>query len=300
MLDNLMHSINYSEEDRYSRWAEHRNHISSLINGALTPASGPKTARELIVCGAGRCDDLDFAFLEERFAGIVLADIDDNTLNNVVAGLPRDLQAEITVVSFDFSGLDKVEYYRNLEQPAREGNLKKIIRLIRNTALQVTAPGFPDDKKFDFVLSTPVYSQLCYVPSLLILAPHVANFTRKEIEKIKQELVYLTHIVIANYNQMLADLCRETGKIAAISDILDLSALPQPIKANMDRDKLHASLCQLLSSGYGVVGGYYGVENLKTLLKEETAATEEWIWDFSGERKFYTCGICGERKECQL
>jgi len=82
------------------------------------------------------------------------------------------------------------------------------------------------------------------------------NFSKKEIERIKQEIIYLTHIVISNYNKMLYDMCRETGKIAAISDILDLSMLPEHIRRNMDKDNLHSSVKQLLSSGYSVVGGY--------------------------------------------
>lgn len=296
MLEYLMHTINYAEEDRFTRWEEHRKHIADLIDSALSSGSGLETAGQLVVFGAGSCDDLDFTFLEERFNRIVLADIDSNTLNSVVARLPEGLQEKITIVGFDFSGLDAVEYYQNLERLVREGNQKKITKYIRNTALQVTVPRFADQMRFHFVLSTPVYSQLCYVPSLLILAPHVSAFSKKEIERIKQEIVYLTRIVIAYYNKMLYDTCRETGKIAAISDILDLSMLPEHIRRHMDKNNFGSPVRQLLSAGYGVVGGYDGIENLKTLLNEETLVTKEWIWNFSGERKFYTYGICGERK----
>jgi len=283
MLKQMMNAINVNHEDRTQRWENHRQNICRLIDQALQidPSVDvlPQKVRSIIVFGAGRCDDLEFSFLDSRFDQIVLVDIDASTVSEQIAKLSPDLQKKIRIEILDFSGLEEVGYYQQLETLSREANVKAIKKWIRKIALQLKLPESLNEKKYDVVLSTAVYSQLCYVPSLLILAPYVSYYSKKEIEDLKQEMVYLTHAVIANYNKMVVNRCGENGRIIAVSDVAEISNSTRRQSAGAEKP---------------VVGGEFGIGDLKKQIKADSIIYDEWIWDFSGQRKFYTHGIAGK------
>jgi cellobiose-specific phosphotransferase system component IIB len=287
MLEQLMNAVNLNNEDRATRWESHRRNICNLIDRIAEPSEQDDQPQNVIIFGAGRCDDLDFSFLDKRFNQIVLADIDSRTVEGAVERLPQE---KILIKAFDFSGLEQVNYYQNIKALIRDGNVKKLVRYIRKAALDLKVQQWPEDK-YTVVLSTAVYSQLCYIPSLLILAPYVETFSKKQVEEIKEEIVYLTQIVIANYNRLLTSVCKNRGGIVSVSDVIDLSIIPFHYRHPAD---LKPVMPQLFASGYGVVGGKYGIDDLKERLTPASIQLQDWVWDFSIQRKFYTFALAGK------
>ncbi|KYH35296.1 hypothetical protein CLTEP_07000 [Clostridium tepidiprofundi DSM 19306] len=312
MLENIMNFINEDNYDRSIMWTEHRNKICKLISCSLKSEydiseddadTDINNERKIIVFGAGRCEDLDFNYLYDNFSEIHLVDIDEKTLISSIEKLPSSIKNKIKVLEgFDFSGLDKFNYYEKLEELIEEGKLKKIIKYIRKTAQQINAYDNIGriKHKYNIAMSTAVYTQLCYIPSLFIIMPKVSDFTKSEINIIKKELVYLTNIVVKKYNDLLISSVIDGGSVIAISDILELSNnmsnnMPyrnEVISKNQSIRNLAVE--RLLKEGYGLVGGEEGIKDISSKLIEQTVESEEWIWNFSSNRKFLTRGIIGK------
>ena len=306
MLENIMNFINEDNDDRTTRWKEHRNKICELMSYSLkgecdinTYDTDINNERKIIVFGAGRCEDLDFNYLDNKFSEIHLVDIDEKTLISSIEKLPNSIKNKIKVLEgFDFSGLDKFNYYEKLKGLIEEGKVKKIIKYIRKTAQQINSYDNIERirHKYDVVMSTAVYTQLCYIPSLFIIMPKVSNFTKSEINMIKKELVYLTNIVVKKYNDLLTSSVINGGSVIAISDILELSN-NMPYKNEViskNQSIRNLAVESLLKAGYGLVGGEYGIKDISGKLIEQTVKSEEWIWNFSSNRKFLARGIIGK------
>lgn len=68
-----------------------------------------------IILGAGNCDDLDLASLTEPFEEVTLADIDLSAMMDAVRPLNVNVRNKIQLVSTDFTKLDEIHFYRNLQ-----------------------------------------------------------------------------------------------------------------------------------------------------------------------------------------
>lgn len=297
MLENIMNFINEDNDDRTTRWKEHRNKICELMSYSLKSECDINNDRKIIVFGAGRCEDLDFNYLDNNFSEIHLVDIDEKTLRSSIEKLPNSIKDKIKILKgFDFSGLKKYGYYKKLKELVEEGKVKKIIKYIRKIAQKIDINIETEKYKYNVVMSTAVYTQLCYIPSLFIIMPKVSNFTKSEINIIKKELVYLTNIVVKKYNDLLISSVIDGGSVIAISDVLELSN-NMPYK-NEVISKNHSirnlAVESLLKLGYGLVGGEEGIKDISSKLVEQTVQNEEWIWNFLNNRKFLTRGIIGK------
>jgi hypothetical protein len=288
------------ELDRAGRWMSHRQEIKRLIESSLGQL-GPKD--ELIILGAGNCDDFDLYNLAERFHSIILADIDNDSMQTAIRELDPQLQLSIKCLdSVDFTGLDKVNFYARFQSLLdNQAPAVRLITFFQEISKEVAKKPVLTHlyKRFAAVISSAVHTQLFYLHALSVFAVSSKFYVKDDVKQIVEGIAELRDILLRQYNEMLFSLVRSNGVIIMWTDIVLLDAQTEFIKEMIyflsnEVERAHFMLRIMVS--YGIESAVLALQDMHDKMAVEGKLLRSWVWPFNAEKQFITVGISGRAK----
>lgn len=258
----MTHSIerhrftNRSTAGAWREYAAHRQHVMNHL--AATRATG-----NLVVLGAGNCNDLELKSLTAQFSSITLVDWDEESL---VAGVQRQQIPNSSLrlrAPINFAGLWEDDIPHPLPEVA--------MRARERVTLIGAAP-------YDCVVSSCVMSQI-----LLSLFERIGHSHSRCLELLQFERALHFHL--------LCDLVRPGGQVLLISDLVSTDTAPE--LANTCAERLPELMLELVSAHNFFTGmNPYLIAHWLQTDPTITARTTNvkllppWIWHVSASRAF--------------
>ncbi len=288
------------EPDRAGRWLSHRQEIKHLINNSLGKR-GPKD--EVIILGAGNCDDFNLFELAERFHTIVLADIDSDSIQHVVKGLAPQLQASIKCLdSLDFTGLDQIDFYTRFQSLLdNQAPAIRLITFFKEITQEVAQKPVLVHlrKRYAAVISSAVHTQLFYLYALSIFAVSAKVYAKNDIKQIVDGIAELRDFLLGQYNDMLFSLVRVDGVVIMWTDIVLLDEQTEFIKEmiySLSNEVERAQFMLRIMGSYGIESAVLALQDMHDKMAMDGKLLRSWVWPFNAEKQFITVGISGRAK----
>jgi hypothetical protein len=288
------------EPDRTGKWMNHRQEISHLINQSIGQLP---LKDEVIILGAGNCDDLDLPYLVSRFHSVSLADIDGEAMRTALSGLDPSLHTKINLIdSVDFTGLDQIGFYARFQSLLdNHSSAAQIVSLLKEAANEVNKkPVFAQLRmRFDVVISSAVHTQLFYLHALSLFAVFAKLYVKADVKLIVDGIADLRDFLLAQYNAMLCSLVRSDGVIIMYTDIILLDQQTNFFAETMYSLVNEAERAQYmlrLMGSYGIESAVFSLQDLNEKLASQHKLLRSWIWPFNLEKQFITVGIAGRLK----
>jgi hypothetical protein len=288
------------EADRVGKWMSHREEINFLIEQSM----GKLNAKdEIIILGAGHCDDLDLPYLAEKFHTVALADIDNVSMQAAVNGLDSSLHPKIKLVdSLDFTGLDQIDFYTRfqnlleLQTPAVQ-----LVAFLEQASLEVAQkPVLAHLKKrYTAVVSSAVHTQLFYLHGLSMFAIYAKLYEKHDVKLIVEGIAALRDFLIRQYNDLLFSLAKSNGVVIIWTDIILLDAQTDFIQEtlySLQNEKERAEFMVRLMGSYGIDSAVLALQDLNDKMAVEGKLLRSWLWPFNAEKQFMVVGIAGRVK----
>jgi hypothetical protein len=288
------------EQNRVWNWMSHRQEIKDLIKNSLGELHSKD---EVIILGAGNCDDLDLNYLAERFHTIALADIDSDSVQTAVNGMDPQLQLQIKCLdSLDFTGLDQVDFYSRFQSLLdHRATAMQLTALFEDISTEVAhKPVLTQQKgKYAAVISSAVHTQLFYLHALSVFAIYAKSYGKNDVKQIVEGIVVLRDVLLLQYNEMLFSLTRSGGVVIMWTDIILLDAQTSLIKEtifSLTNDVERVQFMLRFMGNYGIESAVLALQDLNDKMAVEGKLLRSWLWPFNAEKQFVAVGIAGRAK----
>ncbi|XMB86396.1 hypothetical protein RJG79_00950 [Mycoplasmatota bacterium WC44] len=277
-------SLNTTRDDRHFRWKDYRHNVNSLLSSNFDKLEDKDL---IVVIGAGRCDDFSLDLLVENFNKVVLTDVDLSSVKEAVDryDFTKEERSKIFMERVEYTGLEKNQFFEDFEAS---------LLLYKDTE---SIEGFIDRKLEDldkyrflkgyvgqanFVLVTPIYTQLAYQQVLLSCAKlrstgYPENLLKFVEGYMGEKLVSIFETFNKNIVNALGD-----GYLFVLSDIFQDysdSKFMIDVKRRIDSFSKMEELYETYQSHYG-----YGMGDLGLLILDEQVnkVDSKWLlWPFS-------------------
>ncbi len=281
--------LNKSKENRFDKWEKYRLEVSNYI--LESSKKYIKKPNNILVIGAGNCDDLDLRKLLNITNNITLSDIDEKAMFSALTkyNISKDL---IRLEAVEYTGLSSSILWENfIPSVMNSKNNNELNEIIKKIAIVINKNDFLTDyqNNFDLIIISPIYTQLIFqqlLTSLSIL--NDINFPLDKIEFIKEKFLGIMPDILSTFNNNIKKLLRKTGFAIVMSDIFEAEndsevdlELDSKITDNLEIQKYHSDY----NNKYGLGLGDFGLKNLEIYLN---LVDYKWIkWPFSNEKNIY-------------
>lgn len=286
-------------ENRWKLWEKHRETIKELQEKNIFSTN--KHIESAIILGAGSCDDIDLNYLCSKVSKLTLADIDLESMKNGVKkqNLSQEDYDKLEFIgSIDFTGLEKTNFYDELEKLLIKGKKpKQILKLITKSLKLIEDETLLEQNSYSLVISGAIHSELTAV-ALVLLNKYSENYSNKEFKKIHKDLIYLDDIIALKYNDLIMSLAKED---AIVFSWFDLKEFSKELGNYNDIDEVDKycqegnseKVIELVTENKFV--GFHGYLDLNKRALEEDLKVQPWVnfwvWKFSTEKSYLVFSI---------
>lgn len=296
---------------KYENWDRQRQGVWQLVAKTLNEC-GNFSKRNIIIFGAGACDDLPIDFICDKFPEIVLVDIDGKALNEALRKIPNASKDKVIFVQWDVAGL-----YNNTElklclENAKNGGYKTVddvIKDISKLVLKIQDLDMPFEIKkrmpFSVVLSDLIVTQLFtnYFYSevaLNLIKLDSAIFERNLSDFNIKEIV---DSLLGQHLKLLQKVTTTHGKIIVLADTFvygtEANLLKSPFNEVIKKNPEFITNYRKITiqdivgwmNNYSVAGSnipyHIKINNFKRL---HTDRVTWWWWIFNEERLYLVMG----------
>jgi hypothetical protein len=288
------------EPDRAGRWMSHRQEIKHLIECSLTSFQ-PKD--EVIILGAGNCDDFDLYDLAERFHSIILADIDNDSMQTAISELDPKLQLSIKCLdSIDFTGLDQVNFYDRFQSLLdNQVPAVRLITFFQEIMIEVAQKPILAHlkKRYAAVISSAVHTQLFYLHALSVFAIYAKLYVKNDVKQIVESIAELRDFLLRQYNELIFSLASPIGVVIMWTDIVLLDTQTEFIQEmiySLSNEAERAQFMLRIMGSYGIESAVLALQDMNDKMAVEGKLLRSWVWPFNAEKQFITVGISGRAK----
>lgn len=275
-IKEFYYNINQSNNQnlQFKRWKNFREEKYNRMKNHIIN-------KDIIILGAGNCNDLDLKSIKSNVKGLTLADIDSTSIRD---GIKRHnlLESEIEIIENDFTGLGN-NFYITFKKMVNNSEKPDTIFNKLSEIISDIDPKNIINKKYDVVVSTPIYSQLVY-PTLFSIIDQ-SNY--REDKKLRRKILDLMPSIIRNFNDFILSIAKDGAKIIIWTDLMEFKA-----NDKIDKNKL-ANIYTNYIREYGI--GIPGFGLIDIVEKIEIIENFWDIWPFSSEKKYLVKGIIGIR-----
>lgn len=292
----------YNKEDscdRWKLWTNHRKTIRELQEKNIF--SNNRDIDDAIILGAGNCDDIDLNYLCAKVSRLTLVDID---LESMKMGAKKqnlskeDYEKLEFIGDIDFTGLQDISFYEDLQKLLRESSKpKKILKLITKSLQNIENKTLLNQNSYSLIISGAVHSQLTAL-AINLLNKYSHNYRKKDFLKIHKDLIYMDDIIALKYNDLIMSLAKED---AIIFSWFDLKEFSQQQNNYSDIDKVNEyclqgnseKVIELVTKNKYV--GFHGYLDLNKRALEKDLKIKPWvnfwIWQFNSKKSFLVFSI---------
>ena len=301
-VEQFNRDVNSSQQpdDKFSRWSEYRNQVSGFFSKVLQQEN---KHGNVLVFGAGALNDIDLPWLCEWFSQVVLADIDTASIRQGIRRhrLTATQADRIELLQLDFSGAQEYRLFPRLESLVRHAApAEKIIAELADTIAAMKPGSIPDGRKFDCVISCPVYTQLVYtqIEVLLKILYTYEQYSYEDLNRILTAAHQGMPVPIRNYNRMLMAALKDEGNLIVLSDILEI-AIDDPFLEKVRIGLTVAEIDKMIErkiEDEGLDFARAGLEDLQD--KVDRTDFLYIIWPFDEHKEYLVYGLAGKMKFC--
>jgi hypothetical protein len=284
------------DSSRWLKWHNHRMEISNLVSKTLAYVGDREN---VIIFGAGNCDDLNLSYFTDQFRYVWLADVDLTSMKEALKSLESSLLNQLQLVPTDFTKLDQIDFYDRFKILLNEkANVEQIILFLNHSGQQIAQIELLPHLKssFQVVVSSAVYTQLFYMQALSMFAEYIKNYNKEEIADIISALLELRSQIITEYNDLLVSLLAPSGRIIVWTDVSKIDsngAFNEAIYAlPSESDRFQYIMSQVKVNGRE--DALYGLEDMQKRFRTENRVFQHWIWPYSEKNHCITFGISGK------
>lgn len=288
------------EADRAWKWTSHRQEIKQLIEQSMDRLQAKD---ELIVLGAGNCDDLDLPYLTEKFHMVALADIDNASVLSAFGGLDSQLASKVKLLdSVDFTGLDQIDFYARFQSLLdNQTPALRLIAFLEEASVEVAKKPVLSHlkKRYAAVISSSVHTQIFYLHALSMFAVYAKLYVKNDIQLIVEGIAVLRNFLLRQYNDLLFSLTKPNGVVIVWTDIILLDSETNFIHDSfysLLNEKERAEYMVRLMGSYGIESAVLALQDLNGKMALEGKLLRSWLWQFNAEKQYMVVGIAGKAK----
>ncbi|MEC9484428.1 MAG: hypothetical protein UMR38_00965 [Candidatus Izemoplasma sp.] len=279
--------LNESLQTNHKTLRDFRHKIDQLFKDTLKEMENTK---DICIIGAGKMREFSLSFLLRFCQHMTLYDIDIETVKQSVEALQLSDEAMNKIVyhQVDVTGFEQINFFKNLialfQKPL---NYKKLDQFLTTHFKQLESYTFFDDKYYDVIYVSPIYTQLVYY-QLLTVCAHIRQRTTEEhyIKYVEGQVLDYMPTLLNRFNQSLYRHLKKEGQLIVMSDIFELeegSQFEREIKESMKNNTMNDHYRRYRDT-YGMGLGDFGLYNLEEYLKK---GFEQWlIWPFSDNKEY--------------
>lgn len=215
-----------TEKNRFENWKQHRETLNSFLSESLKLLPDFKRKNVLVV-GAGNCDDMDIGFLTAKFSEVYLCDIDVSTLKSSLTEKYPDCASNVEILDFgDLTGLDSIDFFNKAKAALNDSSgIQPLIKHALDN-LEHTYQRIVEFKSFfSSIIVLPIYTQLP-LPILL-------NVSRDAYESRISDINMVCDFLNLALNEHIDFLMADESFIFAYSDFLDMNLLDDSLKESL-------------------------------------------------------------------
>lgn len=293
-IEDFNNKINKSGniKERYNNWLRYRKEIKNAIEILFER----REFNNLIVLGAGLCNDLDIKFLSDNIKKIYLSDIDiDSTKLGIQNQNIPNKSKKIEIIKCDFTGFESIGFFKEFYNMLEDNkDTQEIVKFIDKSVNSIRISEILKYYKeyFDLVIIMPIYTQLLY-NQLNIILDSVDGDQNKE--KIRNTFLNFMPLVIRRFNEVVFSIGKKDADFLMITDLLEYNRenifhIENKVKDFSYIDNLMKNYIEKYGYGLGSYGKLHFTENIKIYYEDYL------LWPFDGERYFLNYLCLGKKR----
>ena len=278
-IEQFNHALNSSVETKDESM---KKTVDLVIQYALRSL---QQKENVLVIGAGKCQDFSLSIFLREFDNVVLTDIDVESLKKCVN------QRSATVKRVEYTGFEEHQFFDDFkERIVNARDFDKIDQIIEHKMKPILEYEFlqEDFGKYDLVYVSPIYTQLVYnqvLREVSVLREH--GFPEHLLKYIENKMLDEMIGIINRFNSNVMKLLHAKGRLLVLSDVFELNVgsdfhlrVANSIRNKSVMDEIYDRYQQK----YGMGLGDYGLFNLNEQMITEHS---RWLlWPFTTEREF--------------
>ncbi len=281
-------------DETFILWQHHRKHIVNIIEKMVLEYG---KFNNIAILGAGNCNDTDLEYITRTFKNVTLFDIDREAMDRGVKKYNISDTCNIKLVSdFDFTGLERLNFYNELEEKLKNKDaIRSISKFIRKKADFIENDEFMERYKneFDLVISMPVYSQLCIPSCGDMLNKYKDNYNSNQMLEIVEEIKYLNKRCVELYNNIIFEIAASNARFFILADMLEFNKFNVSLKSHILKLIANNDILKIrdtIELDHPVSGSNEGLYDLVTNHKKSDFVNY-WIWPFSDTKEYLICAL---------
>ncbi|AFM01498.1 hypothetical protein Desde_3207 [Desulfitobacterium dehalogenans ATCC 51507] len=300
-MNSIYNKFNSSRNfSRWYDWKAHRDQLTKIFKERALLKNKP--SQNIIIFGAGNCDDIDLNCWLENVDELYLVDLDISSVKDALIRQKVDesKSLKIKLLNIDVSGLTKAGFPKKFEAMlVDEMPRKKIVSYIRKVANDLKPIDDLSDLygSFSVVASSAMHTQLV-IPYMLKTLDLLGDYlSPKEKKSLIDEAKYLIYKVIENYHQVLINLVEKDGALFIWLDAAEVSlelgnigVLPDLEKAIRTSDLPYIQTIHQKFCIFGATVGTKDLFNRFPTFSHELDGSKNhwlyWLWPYD-ELKYY-------------
>lgn len=289
-MESFQRDMNHDRDElRKIRWKQHRLQVTQLFEAVL---SKEPMVEKVAIIGAGNCDDLDLEYLVARCQSIHLFDIDQESMEKGIKGLPELARKKIQLVKIDVTGLDTIGFDGDLslmlDRGEKAGVVIQYVKDTENRLNQLSEQLFAEYSfEFDIVTTSAIYTQLFYNWAMDLLAEHGDNYQENDVELIKEAFLDLRDEIVRTLSHSLSKCIKKNGFYLTWTDILKI----EPEYSDAIKGGINAVFTLAGNVGYGA--SLIGLKAFMEEVDKRELTLRYWSWDFNVDKRYLTIGAIG-------
>lgn len=289
LMEKFNHNLNNSLLDNNSEMEDFKEQVDLLLKTVFEQLDSTKSA---LIIGAGKMNDFSLNFFAKYFDEVLLTDIDPVTVNHALnqSGLTKKEREKIRLRQVDFSGYEDIQFFHQFKERLMTcRTFEKIDQVLKTQINSIKNYTFlADEKSFDFIYVSPIYTQLVYNQVLYECSILRENGYPEHLIKYVESILLDEMVDVINmFNSNVIRLLHDEGKLVVLSDIFQTdigSSFHLRVKNGIRNFDVMEEIYAGYQKKFGMGLGDYGLYNLDEQLKPTLS---RWlIWPFDQKSTF--------------
>ena len=247
---------------------------------------------------------LTLAFFAMLFQQVVLTDVDEKSMLDGIARqqLDKSLENIIEMVQIDYSGAEKAELFKSMEDLAVKAvSAEKTAEYLAETLpdLEPQTDVIRELGTFDLIVSCPVYTQIVFsqIESFLRILHDCGLYEYEELNEILNSAYNNMPVIIEKYNDILISCAGDSSVMVLVTDIAEISTKDSGLKYVKelleDQEKNNAKLEEFISEN-GLELAQIGIADLKS--KTKILNSRYMMWPFDDDKEYLCFALACKKR----
>ncbi len=282
LIEEFHHALNQSIK-QLDFTQNYRDKVDAIIKMELLSLKQNNLA---IILGAGRCNDFSLSLFLGEMKQLVLSDVDRKSIFECAKKYPS-----VKFSDEEYTGFASINFFENFGRRMwaikdKDGIRKYVDEVSRAVENYQFLTEYK--KRADFILVSPIYSQLVYHQIQLELAGLVNDgYSKKLANEFAMLFLQKMTDIIDRFNKNVVELLNDDGKLVVFADVFQMQKgepFYTKVKNAINRKDIMDEIHNGYQKKYGYGLGDYGLLSMDEYIHK---VKSRWLlWDFDEQRSF--------------